>query len=290
MSRAHGWHRQVGDFVWAGLQHDGGDGQPPVLALHGWLDNAASFAPLMASLPQRQWCAPDLPGHGESAHRPSGSWYHFIDNVSDLLALLDAMAWPQVDLVGHSMGGAIATLLAAAAPERVRSLVLLEALGPLARQDDAGFVQDLRRGMADRLRVSDKQPRVHASIASARRARQAATPMSDHATDLLLDRALQAVEGGFTWRTDPRLTLATPVRASETQILAMLAVIECPTLIVLADPATPYLDGEVAERRLEALRPAQVLRLPGGHHLHLDDAEPVAAAMAPFWASLAAPT
>jgi pimeloyl-ACP methyl ester carboxylesterase len=285
MSSLHGWHRDVNGFAWAGLRNEGAVGVP-VLALHGWLDNAASFAGLIPRLDDRPWWAVDLAGHGETAHRPPGSWYHFVDNVSDLLALMDDYGWSQVDLVGHSMGGAIATLLAAAAPARVRSLILIEALGPLARAGAQESVIDLRNGMRDRLRASDKQARVHASILSARRARQAAAPMSDTATDLLLDRALQAVEGGFTWRTDPRLTLTTPFRASEDQVLAMLAAIECPSLVLLADPQTSYLSGPVGEARLAALQPRAVTRISGGHHFHLDDPAPVAAAIAAFWADL----
>lgn len=289
MNGLHSWHRQVNGFGWAGLRNDRA-AELPVLALHGWLDNAASFARLIPALDERPWWAVDLAGHGESAHRPAGSWYHFVDNVSDLLALMNDCGWARVDLVGHSMGGAIATLLAAAAPDRVRSLVLIEALGPLARASAEAFVLDLRNGMRDRLRASDKQPRVHSSILSARRARQAAAPMSDVATDLLLDRALQAVEGGFTWRTDPRLTLTTPFRASEDQVLAMLDAIRCPSLVLLADPPTSYLDGPVGEARLAALQPRRVVRMGGGHHLHLDDPAPVAAAIGQFWAELEGPT
>ena len=57
---------------------------------------------------------------------------------------------------------------------------------------------------------------------------------------------------------------------------------ENPTLAVFADPATAYLTGADAERRLEALQPSMLLRLPGGHHLHLEDPAPVAAAIAAF--------
>jgi len=50
---------------------------PRLLALHGWLDNAASFdrlAPLLCE--HFHIVALDLPGHGRSGHRPPGTWYH----------------------------------------------------------------------------------------------------------------------------------------------------------------------------------------------------------------------
>ncbi|EXJ09220.1 alpha/beta fold hydrolase [Nitrincola nitratireducens] len=48
----------------------GEPGSPPVLALHGWLDNAASFRALARHLPQVNLIAVDLAGHGFSEHRP----------------------------------------------------------------------------------------------------------------------------------------------------------------------------------------------------------------------------
>ena len=51
----------------------GGDPQgPKLLALHGWLDNAASFAPMAAHLAAFDLVALDLPGHGASSHRAEG--------------------------------------------------------------------------------------------------------------------------------------------------------------------------------------------------------------------------
>lgn len=272
------WTHEVAGRQWAGLRS--GDG-PPLLALHGWLDNAGSFVRLAPLLPQRSWRMVDMPGHGLSFHRSQGAWYHFIDNVSDLLALVDSWGWEEFDLVGHSMGGGVATLLAAAAPQRVRTLTLIEAIGPLARQDDSEVVNDMQKGMADRLRAASKQTRVHSNRESMRVARsQAMGGLSLRATDDLLERGLKQVDGGYTWSSDPRLTLHTPLRAAEAQILALLRAITCPKLLILADPATSYLDGPLAQARIEALQPIEVLRLPGTHHLHLEDAAPLAPAIA----------
>ena len=62
---------------------------PKLLALHGWLDNAASFEPLAEYFADHDLVAIDLPGHGRSSHRADGAWYHFIDYASDVLAVVE---------------------------------------------------------------------------------------------------------------------------------------------------------------------------------------------------------
>ena len=109
---------------------NGGNG-PKVLALHGWLDNAASFVPLAAHLDGLDIAAPDLPGHGRSAHMPPGTDYTFVGAVHQVLDVADALGWERFALLGHSMGAGIASLVAAAVPERIERFVAIEALGAL---------------------------------------------------------------------------------------------------------------------------------------------------------------
>ncbi|MGH8605107.1 MAG: alpha/beta fold hydrolase, partial [Gammaproteobacteria bacterium] len=54
----------------------GSDQGAPLIALHGWLDNAASFDPLASYLDEFDLVALDLAGHGLSDHRPKGVHYH----------------------------------------------------------------------------------------------------------------------------------------------------------------------------------------------------------------------
>ncbi|HEY9041090.1 MAG TPA: alpha/beta fold hydrolase, partial [Rheinheimera sp.] len=91
----------------------------PILCLHGWLDNAASFIPLAAKLPDLPILALEFPGHGHSSHRGADAYYYFFDWVQDLVALCRQQNWQQLTIVGHSMGGMVATALAAAFPELV---------------------------------------------------------------------------------------------------------------------------------------------------------------------------
>ena len=109
-----------------------------------------------------------------------------------------------------------------------------------------------------------------------------ANGLSETAADYLIERALMPTAGGYVWRSDPRQTLPTPIRGTEEQYLNVLGAIQAPTLAIFAEPATPYLTGADADRRLAALRPQQLVRLPGSHHLHLEDAAPVAALIEAF--------
>ena len=121
---------QLGDLTLAAVACGNKDHEP-VLCLHGYLDNAASFLPLIQQiaqenelLPNRRIIALDWPGHGHSDHRSVGAHYHFFDYVSDLVALFELNNWQAIDIVAHSMGAMIASAFAAAFPEKVKSLEL----------------------------------------------------------------------------------------------------------------------------------------------------------------------
>ena len=100
---------------------------PKVLALHGWLDNAASFVPLSSHLHGIDLVAIDQPGHGRSAHLPPGTDYSFVGAMNAVLDVADALGWERFALLGHSMGAGIASMLAASCPQRIERLVAIEA-------------------------------------------------------------------------------------------------------------------------------------------------------------------
>ncbi len=252
-----------------------------VLAVHGWLDNAMSFAPLAQYLPDCDLVAIDLPGHGQSGHLPNGFWYHFVDYLGDVLDALDALGWERANLLGHSLGGATVSTLAAATPQRVERLLVIEALGPLAVAPGKS-AESLRRGVADRRSAADKRKRVIPSVEAAISARLQATPMQPSSARMLVERNLTAVAGGFQWTSDPRLRLSTPARIAEAQVQEWLAAIEAATLLIAAAEHPPYFDPSTRERRVGMLREARVCILPGQHHLHMDTPEPVASAIRAF--------
>lgn len=266
----------------AALRFGTGHGTP-VLALHGWLDNAASFVPIAPHLPGLDLVALDLPGHGASAHLPACAEYTLLAAARAALAAADALGWSRFALLGHSMGAASATLLAAAAPERIERVALIEALGGLVESEDR-TAQRLREAFALHGEPAGARRRRFDDIATAVRARRQAGELGEAGARLIVERGVApATDGvGLTWRSDARLTRPTAVRMTEAQMRDVIAAIECPVRLVHAVPAFRFFPADAREARAACLREVEVIGLPGGHHLHMDDPLPVAAAIADF--------
>lgn len=259
-----------------------GHGGTPVLALHGWLDNAASFIPLAAHLDGLDLVALDLPGHGASAHLPPSADYTLVNAARATLAAADALGWSRFVLLGHSMGAAIATLLAAASPARVERLGLIEALGGLV-EDAARTAQRLREAFAAQAEPAGARRRVFPDPATAVRARLQAGGLTEAAARLLVERGLvRAGDGGFAWRSDARLTRPTAVHMTEAQMRDVIAAIECPVRLLHAVPAFAHFPADVRDARAAHLREGRIVALDGGHHLHMERPAEVARELAGF--------
>lgn len=259
----------------------GREGGPRLLCLHGWLDNAASFLPLAPHLKDFDLVALDLPGHGASQHRAPGYDYAFVDWVHDVLDAMDSLGWDRANLLGHSMGGAIASAVAAAVPDRVGRLALIEALGPVAG-DPAAAGQRLRDAVAARRALAQRPPRLIPDLDTALAARLAASRMTPGAARLIVERNLRPIEGGHAWRSDPRLTLPSHLRLAEATVQSILRAIEAPVLVIAADPAPAYFTPEVRAARLACLADGQATVIAGGHHLHMEQPAEVAGPLLDF--------
>ncbi|HSD15862.1 MAG TPA: alpha/beta hydrolase [Thermomonas sp.] len=270
--------------VLAALRNDGHG--PPVLALHGWLDNAASFLPLASHLGDIDLVALDLPGHGRSAHLPPGADYSFASAIASVLDAADALGWERFALLGHSMGAGIASQVAAACPQRIGRLLAIEALGALSDVPER-TVERMRAAVAAERALRGKQLRVFPDIDTAVRARMHAglvpgSGLGESLVRLLVERGVRAVDGGLTWSSDPRLTLPSLVRMTEAQVEDLVAGIECPALALFAEPAQPYLPDDLRRRRVALLPQGELVVIAGGHHLHMQQPARVAAAIGDF--------
>ena len=262
-----------------GLRWGSADGIP-VLAAHGWLDNAASFLPIAPYLTGLNLVAIDLPGHGFSQHRPDGAHYHLMDYPPAVLEVADALGWEELVLLGHSLGGAISTTVAVAAPTRIRAMVLIENLGPASQAAD-GAPGRLRDSITAYAKLRDKAPVVYPDLEPLIMARARLGKMDHKAAQALVSRNITKVEGGYRWCSDPRLRLPSPVFLTESQVLAYLGAIEAPTRVLLANDGL-LAKSETLTSRVASLQTASVQWLSGKHHLHMDDPGPVATAILDF--------
>jgi len=263
------------------------DGAATVLCLHGWLDNAASFLPLAQHLGGLDLYALDFPGHGHSDHRPAGARYAFTEYLFDVDAVLDALGWERASLLGHSMGGGVACIYAAAAPERVERIVVVDGLGPVSN-DEANTARQLRKSL-DWLRRSRRPLRRFDSVEDMAKARtdEGFLVISRDAARLICERAARRVADGdgdhFVWRTDPALRWNSPMMLSEAQILNCLARIEAPVLSFHAQPWTATHVRERIAKRQAALDHGHFRDVEGNHHFHMDEAECIAPEIQAFF-------
>lgn len=246
-----------------------------VLALHGWLDNAASYHSLANKLANDyHLVAMDFAGHGLSSHRPEGVRYHLLDNVDDVIQFADALGWDEFCLMGHSMGAGIATYTTAAFPERIKALILLEGAGTHATPpDEAPGV--LRKAVRDMERTPDLRKPIYPTLADAVKARTSVVgSISEQAAEWLCERGTHFVNAekpgeGVTWTSDPRLRMSSAIRLTEPLVQGFMQQIECETLFVGADNGF-WGRMPAIQERLKLIRQLTQVSLPGNHHHHLE--------------------
>jgi len=251
-----------------------------VLCLHGWLDNAASFLPLMPyfqhSLPDKHIVAIDWPGHGNSSHKSLDAHYHFIDWVYDLLQLFELNHWQQVDIVAHSMGGMVASAFAAAFPEKVRSLTLIDSIGFISSEAEQSTKQ-LRDGMLSRFKnsmlnsqhVGVKKKNYHASIDSAVKARVNVSDLNYGHAKLIVERGIIKETQGYRWRSDARLRNTSPYRLTLKQAKQFIRDIKCPVQLVYGSNGMDMVSSgiKIFGSLFEQFSSSE---LEGGHHVHME--------------------
>ena len=245
-----------------------------VLCLHGWLDNANSFVPMMPHLQKAEVVAIDLPGHGRSDHHNTGFPYTIASYAHRVLQVADVLGWNSFHLMGHSLGGSIVPICAVIAAEKIASLVMIDALGPLSERAEQ-LPERLKRFHDDFNNSTKHRGRTYASADLAVEARLSATKMLPTSAKLIVERQLIETDEGYQWRFDRQLRLASAAYYTEPQVQEILKAVQCPVLCVIA------VDGYIVNReemdsRLAMLKNKTVQKIAGFHHLHMDSPEAVA--------------
>ncbi len=188
-----------------------GDDEAPILFfLHGWGDVSASFQFVVDAL-QGQWriIAPDWRGFGLSQWNDGAYW--FPDYIADLDALLDIYS-PELpaQIVGHSMGGIVASLYAGIRPHRVARLVNIEGFGLWTSAP--GDTPDRFEKWLQQIRDNNSSFRSYKQRSEfAARMRNDNPRLTPERAVFLAEHSVLATAGGFAFAADPRHRWINPV-------------------------------------------------------------------------------
>ena len=246
----------------------------PVLALHGWLDNSASYYRLAPLLEGVNLIAVDMAGHGFSDHRLGAGPYNVWEDVSEIIALADELGWSRFSLLGHSRGAIISTLTAGTFPERIERLALLEGIWPQAAPVE-NAPEQLAQSILDAQKV--KRLKVLPDFSSMIRARMRGVwPLSEASARALTERGVRAVEGGYCWSTDGRLMNASAIKMTEQHLEAFTQRLTMPVKLLLADEGLLVNEASFMAK-LNDYPSIDVHRTPGTHHWHMEEQAPLLA-------------
>ncbi len=252
---------------------DWGDHDAPlVILVHGSRDQARSWDWTANALVAEGWrvVAPDLRGHGDSDWSPDAA-YLTSYQVQDLADLVEQLNVSRFTLVGHSFGGTVSARYAAMFPERVRSLVLIDGMGPgpeiFAKWETSGAVARSREWLERRRATASKPPRLFQSTEEAEAQLKAGNPrLSDTRARHLTRHGLHREPGGWRWKSDPMMTHFPPedYYAETADVWTSLA---CPTLVFWG--ARSFTVNPIADGRCALISDCHtVLYEDTGHWLH----------------------
>jgi pimeloyl-ACP methyl ester carboxylesterase len=236
----------------------GGDGSP-VLLLHGLAGYAGEWAETAGWLSERaRVVALNARGHGNSERLPAD--VSRAAHAADAAFAVERLELGRVVVVGQSLGGLTALLLAVERPDLVRALVMVEA-------DPRGGGEDVD---ADAARVSE--------LADSLRRWPVPFPSREAALEffggpsLMADtwaNGLEPRDGGWWPRFDIEVMARTLAEAHSRSYWEEWERIECPALVVRGGDGS--LPADVAKAMVSRARDATLVDLPGaGHDLHLD--------------------
>jgi 3-oxoadipate enol-lactonase len=203
----------------------------------------------------------DFGGHGLSEHRGA---YGYAGYERDLFRLLDELGLERVAVVGHSLGGYVA-LLVATRTDRIASALAIDVKSDWTDADAE---------LAERSRDASQRVEPDRGVVVDRLVRSLPIALRPDELDELAKRSLEPADGGWRFRWDRRVLATEPVDP-----FAFLGDVQC-LVHVLAGAESEVMPPPSAERFAEAIPGATLELLAGvGHHVELEAPDRVAGAI-----------
>jgi pimeloyl-ACP methyl ester carboxylesterase len=246
-------------------------GDPPAtLLLHG-IGNYGRYWDFFADAVagRLRVIATDARGHGESGKPTDG--YAPQEFVADALAVLDALAVERAVIVGHSMGGTHAIRLAAAHPDRVERLVVVDA-GPAPMPEGSERARRLSLERPERFEYADE------ALAYLRRT---SPGYSEEVYANRMRWLFREDAGDVVWRSSRDALASIMSSAGHGDLWDALGAIRCPVLLVRGTHSN-VLSADVARRMINTLTHGRLVELDAGHNAALDRPTELADAVVAF--------
>lgn len=248
---------------------------PPLILQHGGRDHCRSWDWVAEEL-RKDWhvICPDLRGHGDSDWSPEGN-YAMDAFVFDFAQLVHTLGYPEVTIVGHSLGGSIAARFAGLYPERVARLVNIEGLGrsPASREghDTGGAPERLRTWIANKRAAAGRAPRKYTTRRAAfeRMLAENSYLTEEQARHLTTHGASRNEDGSWSWKFDNYLKVNGTSDLSTPDVIALWERITCPMLMIWGKKS--FATSPAEDGRMRYFSDARLIEYDeAGHWVHHD--------------------
>lgn len=245
----------------------GGD-KPPIVLLHGLTANGACWTPLARALEgDYDVVMPDARGHGNSGAPDSG--YRYDNLAADVMSLIDALGISNPVVLGHSMGGMTATVVASRNLKRLRGLILV----------DPTFL------------TLQRQREVHESDIADQHRRILSRPRENFLTEIRIrhsHRSSEVIELFAQARFQTSIRAFEILMPPNPDYIQLIKTLDVPSLLVIGDVGS-VVSPDVAAKLAELNQCLEVVQIAkAGHGIPYDQPEHFSAVVQIFLRSLSA--
>lgn len=262
----------------------------PILAIHGFSDNASTFDHLIPLLPKGfYYVSLDLPSHGRSSHFPSGVVIDFFTCLREIRRVLIQLKWTQCILLAHSAGGHFCLFIAALYPEIIKKVIIIDLFPFFVITDHTDIHERLRyfiewSFLLDKKNSAGKRKYKKDDVMLERFTDNHSSPISKESMRTLMKRIIMENDDNtVTINTDNRKDLLVLPLMTLDFHLSIIKQVKSPILIITTTESTGVLAESVSiiKASISTLKETlnskvTVANIIGNHNVHLDHPERIA--------------
>lgn len=290
----------------AGQEWGNPNGENKVICIHGWLDNCASFQPLIPYILDYKNNADtyhiiafDQSGVGLSCHRPVGTEYHQLGQVIEIKRIVSELNWSSFHIIGHSMGSHFSFLYSCIFPDEVRSFISIDLAYPITRTTK-DWASSMAIAIKEQLlfeKYGDNDPTTNFKVgiyskeeALKRLVEAHGTSLTKETAEVLLARGASKQRWGYVFNRDVRLRKRNiEMWPDEEAMLKYMQGSFTPNFLLILGLDSFYAKV-IDESKFEVVKQLfadqcksfKLVSLKGTHHLHMNNPDTVSVPIIEF--------